>query len=83
MLEAKNARFSQSWMSVGRAVRLVQMLGLYALDVERGDAKQVLPPAQDWTELEERRRTFWTAFYGDRWASVLTGWPTTINENEV
>ncbi|KAF7852862.1 uncharacterized protein EAF02_012092 [Botrytis sinoallii] len=72
MLEAKNARFSQSWMSVGRAVRLVQMLGLYALDVERGDAKQVLPPAQDWTELEERRRTFWTAFYGDRWASVLT-----------
>ncbi|KAM0145755.1 hypothetical protein ACHAQE_011099 [Botrytis cinerea] len=83
MLEAKNARFSQSWMSVGRAVRLVQMLGLYALDAERGDAKQVLPPAEDWIELEERRRTFWTAFYGDRWASVLTGWPTTINENEI
>ncbi|TGO07291.1 hypothetical protein BTUL_0295g00010 [Botrytis tulipae] len=34
-------------------------------------------------QLEERRRAFWTAFYGDRWASVLTGWPTTINENEI
>ncbi|KAK6596472.1 transcriptional regulatory protein C530.05-like protein 13 [Botrytis cinerea] len=42
MFEAKNARFSQSWMSAGRAVRLVQMLGLYALDAEREDAKQIL-----------------------------------------
>ncbi|TGO44961.1 hypothetical protein BCON_0438g00060 [Botryotinia convoluta] len=75
MLEAKNARFSQPWMSVGRAVRLVQMLGVYAIDVKGGDAKQVLPPAQDWIELEERRRTFWTAFYGDRWASILTDLP--------
>ena len=70
-------------MSVGRSVRLVQMLGLYSLDVEGGESKKILLPAQDWIELEERRRTFWTAFYGDRWASVLTGWPMIINENEV
>lgn len=70
-------------MSVGRAVRLVQMLGLHGLDVEGGEAKRVLPPARDWIELEERRRTFWAAFYGDRWASVLTGWPMSISENEV
>lgn len=56
-------------MSTGRMVRLVQMLGLYRLDIARGEFKQILPPARDWIELEERRRTFWGAYYGDRWAS--------------
>jgi hypothetical protein len=50
-------------------VRLVQMLGLYRLDIGSGEFKQILPPARDWIELEERRRTFWAAYYGDRWAS--------------
>lgn len=59
------------------------MLGLYRLDVDKAGVKTILPPAQDWIELEERRRTFWAAFYGDRWASSGTGWPMIIQENEV
>lgn len=70
-------------MSTGRAVRLAQMLGLYRLDATGSEVKQILPPPRDWIELEERRRTFWAAFYGDRWASCGTGWPMLINENEV
>ena len=70
-------------MSTGRAVRLAQMLGLYRLDAEGSEVKQILPPPRDWIELEERRRTFWAAFYGDRWASSGTGWPMLINESEV
>lgn len=61
-------------MSTGRMVRLVQMLGLYRLDIGNGEFKQILPPARDWIELEERRRTFWGAYYGDRWASSGMSW---------
>ncbi len=69
-------------MSTGRAVRLAQMLGFYRLDMEGSEVKQILPPPRDLIELEERRRTFWAAFYGDRWASSGTGWPMLINESE-
>ncbi|TVY37892.1 Citrinin biosynthesis transcriptional activator [Lachnellula occidentalis] len=81
--EAKKTYFSRSWMSIGRFVRMVHMLGLHRLDGERMDVKQILPSPQDWIELEERRRTFWAAFYGDRWASSGTGWPMTIDEREI
>jgi hypothetical protein len=70
-------------MSTGRMARLIQMLGLHRLDIAQSDAKQILPPARDCIEQEERRRTFWAAFYGDRWASSGTGWPMIIQESEV
>ncbi|TVY75878.1 Citrinin biosynthesis transcriptional activator ctnR [Lachnellula suecica] len=81
--EAKKTFFSRSWMSTGRMARLVQMLGLHRLDGEGQDVKMILPPPRDWIEREERRRTFWAAFYGDRWASSGTGWPMSINEKEI
>lgn len=81
--EAKKTYFSRSWMSTGRMVRMVHMLGLHRLDGDASDTKQILPPPRDWIEKEERRRTFWGAFYGDRWASSGTGWPMIINEEEV
>jgi hypothetical protein len=70
-------------MSLGRAIRLCQMLGLQRLDKDGLDIKQILPPARDTIELEERRRTFWAAFYGDRWASSGSGWPMVIDEDSV
>jgi hypothetical protein len=59
------------------------MLGLQRLDGQGQDVKQILSPPKDWTELEERRRTFWAAFYADRWASSGTGWPMLIDEKTV
>lgn len=70
-------------MSTGRMTRLVQMLGLYRLDGDESDAKRILPPPKDWIDVEERRRVFWAAYYGDRWASSGTGWPMLIQEDEV
>lgn len=70
-------------MSVGRITRLVHMLGLHRLDGDNSDVKRILRPPKDWIELEERRRTFWGAFYCDRWASSGTGWPMLIQEREV
>lgn len=58
-------------------------IGLHRLDGAGLDVKQCLPPSKDWTEREERRRTFWQAFCQDRYASIGTGWPMTIDEKDI
>ncbi|RMZ84657.1 hypothetical protein DV737_g1160, partial [Chaetothyriales sp. CBS 132003] len=42
-----------------------------------------LPPSQDWTEDEERRRVFWCVFNLDRFCSVTTGWNTSLSSDDV
>ncbi|KAL5630982.1 hypothetical protein BROUX41_000854 [Berkeleyomyces rouxiae] len=81
--EFKMMHFPRAWMSTGSAVRLCQMIGLNRLDGSGLDVKQCLPPPRDWTEHEERRRTFWMAFCEDRYASIGTGWPMTIDERDI
>lgn len=81
--EFKMMYFPRAWMSTGSAVRLCQMMGLHRLDGAGLDVKQCIPPARDWTEREERRRTFWMAFTEDRYASIGTGWPMTIDEKDI
>ncbi|KAI1325259.1 fungal-specific transcription factor [Xylariaceae sp. FL0255] len=81
--EFKMMYFPRAWMSTGAAVRMAQMLGLHRLDGAGLDVKMCLPPPRDWTEREERRRTFWMAFCEDRYASIGTGWPMTIDERDI
>ncbi|KAH7114405.1 binuclear zinc transcription factor [Dendryphion nanum] len=81
--EFKMMYFPRAWLSAGRAVRLTQMMQLHRLDGIGLDVKQCLPPPKDWTEREERRRTFWMAFCVDRYASIGTGWPMTIDERDI
>ena len=81
--EFKLMYFPRAWMSSGRGSRMAQMMGLHRLDGAGLDVKQCLPPPKDWTEREERRRTFWTAFCVDRYSSIGTGWPMTIEEKDV
>ncbi|KAF1915234.1 fungal-specific transcription factor domain-containing protein [Ampelomyces quisqualis] len=81
--EFKQMYFPRAWMSAGRAVRLAQMMQLHRIDGVGLDVKQCLPPPKDWTEREERRRTFWMAFCVDRYASIGTGWPMTIDERDI
>ncbi|KAJ5972194.1 uncharacterized protein N7479_002112 [Penicillium vulpinum] len=75
--------FPRAWLSVGKAARLALMLGLNRLDGVALDVKQTILPPRDWTEREERRRVFWGAFATDRYASVGTGWPILIDENDI
>lgn len=75
--------FPRAWLSVGKAARLALMLGLNRLDGVGLDVKQSILPPKDWTEREERRRSFWGAFATDRYSSVGTGWPILIDENDV
>lgn len=81
--EFKQMYFPRAWLSAGRAVRLAQMMQLHRMDGVGLDVKQCLPPPKDWTEREERRRTFWMAFCIDRYASIGTGWPMTIDERDI
>ncbi|KAI1503217.1 fungal-specific transcription factor domain-containing protein [Biscogniauxia marginata] len=81
--EFKMMYFPRAWMSTGSAVRLAQMMGMHRLDGTGLDVKQCLPPPRDWTEKEERRRTFWMAFCEDRYASIGTGWPMSVDERDI
>lgn len=81
--EFKMMHYPRAWLSVGRAARLAQMMGLQRLDGPSIDVKQCIPLPRDWTEREERRRTFWMVFVEDRYASVGTGWPMMIEETDV
>ncbi|KAL6791599.1 fungal-specific transcription factor domain-containing protein [Trichoderma sp. SZMC 28012] len=81
--EMKMMYFPRAWINTGSAVRLAQMIGLHRMDGGGLDVKQCLPPPKDWTEREERRRTFWMAFCEDRYASIGTGWPMTIDEKDI
>ncbi|KAJ6171067.1 hypothetical protein N7470_000134, partial [Penicillium chermesinum] len=75
--------FPRAWLSVGKATRLALMMGLNRLDGMGLDVKQAILPPKDWTEREERRRTFWMAFCTDRYASIGTGWPVVIDEQDI
>lgn len=81
--EFKSMFFPRAWQSVGRSARLVQMMGLHRLDGEVLEVKQTIQPPRDWTDKEERRRTFWAAYCADRYASIGTGWPMMIEEKDV
>lgn len=81
--EFKMMYFPRAWMSVGRASRMALMMGLNRVDGVGLDVKQCLPPPRDWTEREERRRTFWMAYCVDRYASIGTGWPMSIDERDI
>jgi hypothetical protein len=81
--ESKMMQFPTSWLTSGRGSRLTQMMGLHRLDGAGIEAKQSLPAALDFLEMEERRRTFWMAFCMDRYSSVGTGWPVVFDERDV
>lgn len=81
--EFKNMHFPRAWMSSGRASRMAQMLGLNRMDASGLQVKQCLAPARDWTEQEERRRTFWSTFCIDRYSSIGTGWSMSIEEQDI
>ncbi|OAL54232.1 hypothetical protein IQ07DRAFT_668651 [Pyrenochaeta sp. DS3sAY3a] len=80
--EAQRMYITRAWMSAGKCVRLVQMMGLHRID-KHGSYIGTIPKAKSFIELEERRRTFWAAYLSDRFASRCSGWPMAINEHEV
>ncbi|KAH7398074.1 fungal-specific transcription factor domain-containing protein, partial [Cadophora sp. MPI-SDFR-AT-0126] len=81
--EYKMLMYPKSWLSIGKAVRLCQMLGLHRLDGRGLGHIQALEKPGDVAEKEERRRTFWMAFAMDRYAAASTGWPVIVDERDI
>lgn len=79
--EFKLLDLRKAWISAGRAVRLAQMLGLDRLDNETVFSPRTIP--SDVVGLEEQRRTFWMLFWADRCASMGSGWPVAMSEDNV
>lgn len=75
--------YSRASTSLGRSVRIAQMLNLHQLDRKALQARSILAPARDWTETEERRRTWWVVFCIDRFVCGATGWPALVNDRDV
>jgi Fungal specific transcription factor domain len=80
--ESRKMYFRRSWSISGRAIRLCQMIGLHRLDEDDGLVVRSLS-SNEWIDLEERRRIFWTAFCSDRYSGAVTGWPMVIDEKDV
>ncbi|KAK0704044.1 hypothetical protein B0T26DRAFT_658509 [Lasiosphaeria miniovina] len=81
--EAQHLNFPRSSTSLSLSIRIAQMLNLHRIDNKGQPTRQTIMPAKDWSELEERRRTWWVLFCADRLASGVTGWPVLINERDV
>jgi hypothetical protein len=79
--EIRNLFSPRAWMSIGKAIRLVQLMQLHRLDDPRIKIK--IQPPQDSSDVEERRRVFWLAYCLDKYASMATGWPMMLEERDV
>ncbi|MCJ1377551.1 hypothetical protein MMC17_000646 [Xylographa soralifera] len=91
MYEIKRMFFSRAWISVGRAIRLAQMMKLHLLDRLQlpansarlsGTEWQPNPSmsSADWLEKEEKRRAFWTAYILDRCINNGQDWPMMLDD---
>lgn len=84
VFEFRKLDLPAAWMSVGRTVRIAQMLSLQRLDTKPSEnARLYLKPTNDTVEIEERRRTFWLVYWADQMASLGLGWPSSIREADV
>lgn len=84
--EAQQTLFSRASTSLCRSLRIAQMLELHRIDQnDQSDQtlSSILAPPKEWSELEERRRTWWVIFCSDRFVSGTTGWPALINARDV
>ncbi|KAM5377536.1 hypothetical protein ACJZ2D_004905 [Fusarium nematophilum] len=84
--EARNAELSRACISLGRSIRIAQVLNLHQLDRSEPSASlfpSLLPPPQDRIELEERRRTWWVVYVSDRLLFATSGLPALIDEEEM
>lgn len=75
-------------MTLGRAIRLAQMMALDRIDEESTMADYPnlhvpLPSASNFAEKEERRRAFWALFVFDTFAGIRTNGISSIHGSGV
>ena len=81
--ELSMTHFPRAFLSSGRAVRASQLMGLHELARFGQITESDFTSLRDWTDMEERRRTFWACFCLDRHATIATGHPLMIDEDDI
>ncbi|KAF7592436.1 hypothetical protein BBP40_000284 [Aspergillus hancockii] len=69
----------KGWISAGRCFHLVHLVKLDQIDNPNAWQTSSL----SWVEIEERRRTFWTAYALDRYANLANSLPMTLNDQMI
>jgi hypothetical protein len=72
LFEAFNAYLVRSFLSERKAAALCIACGYHKLDSLNSPIVPYQPPAEDWTQLEERRRIFWVIYMHDRYVYIST-----------
>lgn len=80
LYEAMCMRYQSAWMSIGRACRLIQILGLHKIDCPDNTAKLSAISDINSIKVEEERRTFWMVYCLDRLFGIRHNWPMAFNE---
>lgn len=80
--EYKHAIFPRAWLTAGKAMRLVHVLNLHRMD-SGTYSNSILSGSDDWVEIEERRRAFWSAFCLDSYSGFGGGFTSMIDESDV
>ncbi|KAK2603398.1 hypothetical protein N8I77_009860 [Diaporthe amygdali] len=90
LCESMRTRYREAWMSAGRAIRMVQGLRFHEIDSPRTSKERRLsvpasatPEIDDFTEIEQRRRVFWMAYFLDHLLSIRHDWPVTLHEHVI
>lgn len=81
--EAQHMMLSKACTSLGRSIRIAQMLRLYSVQQHEQFPTFPLGTLCEWSDLEEQHRTWWAIFCSDRLVSATTGWPILIDEHDV
>ena len=73
----------RGWVTAGRCFRLVQLMKMHEIDNPESQHSAIRNNSLTWVELEERRRTFWTAYGLDRYANLVNGLPLMFDEQMI
>ncbi|KAK0660825.1 fungal-specific transcription factor domain-containing protein [Cercophora samala] len=76
--EFARCNYRRAWVTAGRAFRLVQLGRLHEVDISENAAE-----CDDAVSREEKRRTFWVAYYLDRLLCIRNRSPLTLIEEMI
>ncbi|KAK0741972.1 fungal-specific transcription factor domain-containing protein [Apiosordaria backusii] len=76
--EFARCNYRRAWVTAGRAFRLVQLARLHEVDISENAAE-----CEDPVSREEKRRTFWVAYYLDRLLCIRNRSPLTLIEEVI
>ncbi|KAH7303814.1 hypothetical protein B0I35DRAFT_484884 [Stachybotrys elegans] len=83
--ELKQDDFDRAWVSAGRAFRLIQVMKLNEVDCQATTqgGPSMFSQDEEWTVTEEKRRTFWAAYFLDIFLSSIRHHSLTFTEQAI